>query len=77
MSDVVFCVGETVSSLISKAGLPENAKTLFFLLNPNVKSGTEALSPGTVVTPLCDRITQYMIKKASLAPAPATSLVSG
>lgn len=68
---MIFCTGDTVSSLISAAGLPEDSKVFFYAINPQVKNGTEILQAGTVVTTPCFRITEYNRLNAQKAPAQA------
>ena len=65
-------VGDTVTSLISGAGLPADSKVFFYAINPSVKNGTDALSAGSVVTVPCFRITEFYRLAAQNAQAPTS-----
>jgi hypothetical protein len=66
--------GDTVSSLISGAGLPAESKPFFYTLNTGtVANGTETLPPGSSVTLPCYRITEYQRLQAANAQSPTST----
>lgn len=69
----MYPVGDTVSSLISAAALPEDSKVFFYTINPTVKNGTESLPAGSQVTVPCFRITEFYRLAAVNATAPSAS----
>lgn len=65
--------GDTVTGLISDAGLPDKSKVFFYAINPSVKNGTDTLTAGSVVTVPCYRITEFYRLAAQNAQAPTSS----
>lgn len=68
--------GDTVTSLISGAGLPADSSVFFYAINPSVTNGTDTLAAGSVVTVPCFRITEFYRLAAQSAQAPGTNSTS-
>lgn len=65
--------GDTVSGLISSAGLPADSSVFFYAINPSVSNSTDTIPAGTTVTTPCFRITEYYRLADANAPAPAVA----